>query len=148
LLETKGREDVDVAHKDRAAMIWCENATLLTGTAWGYIKVPQDGFGKLQPTEFADLVAVFGTGSAGRASAERTVSTREAADALNVPHAFLLRLLEDGEIPCRRVDSEIRIDLNALLVFKRKLESEQGEALAELTQLSQQLGLYRDREDI
>jgi len=31
LLETKGREDTDVAHKDRAAHIWCENATLLTG---------------------------------------------------------------------------------------------------------------------
>ncbi len=26
LIETKGREDVDVAHKDRAAQIWCENS--------------------------------------------------------------------------------------------------------------------------
>ena len=30
LIETKGREDVDVSHKDRAAKLWCENATLLT----------------------------------------------------------------------------------------------------------------------
>jgi len=55
LVETKGREDVDVAHKDRAAQIWCENATLLTGTAWEYIKVPQKEFEKLEPTHFADL---------------------------------------------------------------------------------------------
>jgi type III restriction enzyme len=56
LVETKGREDVDVAHKDRAALIWCENATLLTGTAWRYVKIPQSEFGKLQPTEFDDLL--------------------------------------------------------------------------------------------
>jgi len=55
LVETKGREDVDVAHKDRAAQIWCENATLLTGAAWSYLKVPQREFEKLQPSDFADL---------------------------------------------------------------------------------------------
>ncbi len=32
LVETKGREDVDVKNKDRAAMLWAENATRLTGT--------------------------------------------------------------------------------------------------------------------
>lgn len=58
LVETKGREDLDVSHKDRAAQIWCENATLLTGTEWTYLKVPQVDFGKLQPSEFADLVAL------------------------------------------------------------------------------------------
>ncbi len=58
LLETKGREDVDVAHKDRAALIWCENATLLTGTIWQYLKVPQKEFQTLQPDHFTDL-AVF-----------------------------------------------------------------------------------------
>lgn len=55
LVETKGLEDVDVPHKDRAAQIWCENATLLTDTTWGYIKVPQKEFDKLEPAEFADL---------------------------------------------------------------------------------------------
>lgn len=56
LVETKGREDVDVAHKDRAAQIWCENATMLTGIAWDYIKVPQKELDKLQPTQFSDLL--------------------------------------------------------------------------------------------
>jgi type III restriction enzyme len=56
LVETKGREDIDVAHKDRAARIWCENATLLTRTAWEYLKVPQTEVDKLQPTEYADLL--------------------------------------------------------------------------------------------
>ena len=56
LIETKGREDVDVANKDRAASLWCENATKLTGTVWSYIKVPQKEFEKLQPDEFGDLL--------------------------------------------------------------------------------------------
>lgn len=59
LIETKGREDIDVAFKDRAARIWCENATLLTGTAWRYMKVPQAEFGRLQASELSDLVLVF-----------------------------------------------------------------------------------------
>lgn len=58
LVETKGREDIDVAHKDRAARIWCENATLLTGTSWSYLKVPQKEFESLQPADFADLLVL------------------------------------------------------------------------------------------
>ena len=63
LVETKGREDVDVTHKDRAARIWCENATLLTGTAWDYVKVPQGDFERLRPADLADLRLAFGGGS-------------------------------------------------------------------------------------
>lgn len=58
LVETKGREDVDVAHKDRAAQLWCENATALTGTAWQYLKVPQKEYEKLQASAFSDLGAL------------------------------------------------------------------------------------------
>lgn len=56
LVETKGAETVEVAYKDRAARLWCENATLLTGVQWEYVKVPQTEFNKLQPSEFADLL--------------------------------------------------------------------------------------------
>ncbi len=56
LIETKGREDTDVIHKDRAASLWCENASRLGGQQWQYLKVPQAGFEKLLPTAFADLV--------------------------------------------------------------------------------------------
>jgi type III restriction enzyme len=56
VIETKGREDIDVSHKDRAAQIWCENATLLTGTSWQYVKVQQTEYKKLQPSELEDLL--------------------------------------------------------------------------------------------
>jgi type III restriction enzyme len=56
LIETKGREDTDVVHKDRAAQIWCENATQLTDTHWEYLKIPQKEFEKLEPSRFSDLL--------------------------------------------------------------------------------------------
>jgi type III restriction enzyme len=59
LVETKGREDIDVAYKDRAATIWCESSTLLTKTAWRYIKVPQIEWGKLEPAAFDDVEVAF-----------------------------------------------------------------------------------------
>lgn len=55
LVETKGAETVEVAHKDRAAALWCENATMLTATVWRYLKIPQKEFVKLQPSDFGDL---------------------------------------------------------------------------------------------
>jgi type III restriction enzyme len=58
LIETKGQEDVNVAGKDRAALLWCENATLLTGTPWAYLKVRQSDYKSLQPARFADLLVL------------------------------------------------------------------------------------------
>jgi type III restriction enzyme len=55
IAETKGLEDVNVANKDRAAHLWCENTTKLTGKAWSYIKVLQTAYKQLQPTRFEDL---------------------------------------------------------------------------------------------
>lgn len=55
LIETKGAETEEVQFKDRAAQIWCENATDLTGTRWRYLKVAQKEFKKLQPETLEEL---------------------------------------------------------------------------------------------
>jgi hypothetical protein len=49
---------VEAAHKDQAAILWCENATRLTDTTWCYLKVTQKEFEKLQPDEFSDLLVL------------------------------------------------------------------------------------------
>ena len=58
IVETKGLEDVNVANKDRAAHLWCENTTSLTRTPWAYLKVLQTQYKRLQPTAFADLIVL------------------------------------------------------------------------------------------
>ncbi len=55
IVETKGLEDINVANKDRAAQLWCENTTRLTGKSWAYLKVLQTSYKQLQPTRFEDL---------------------------------------------------------------------------------------------
>jgi len=56
VIETKGREDIDVASKDRAATLWCENAARLTENRWVYVKVPQKEYTDLRPESFGDLL--------------------------------------------------------------------------------------------
>lgn len=46
IVETKGQEDLDVAHKDRRARRWCADASRLAGREWAYEKVPQKLFDK------------------------------------------------------------------------------------------------------
>ena len=58
IIETKGQVNVDVAHKNQAATLWCENATALTGTHWQYIIVHQAAYEQMAPNIFADLSAV------------------------------------------------------------------------------------------
>jgi type III restriction enzyme len=60
IVETKGLEDVNVANKDRAAKLWCENTARLTGKPWDYVKVLQTEYKNLQATQFADLLVLAG----------------------------------------------------------------------------------------
>lgn len=58
ILETKGQETPDVARKDAAASLWCENATKLTTSTWKYAKIPQKEFELLHPSRFTELAAL------------------------------------------------------------------------------------------
>ena len=44
IVETKGRVDVDVEHKDARIKIWCEDASNLTGEKWKFVRVDQKLF--------------------------------------------------------------------------------------------------------
>jgi type III restriction enzyme len=56
--ETKGLEDINVANKDRAAQLWCENATQLTGKPWAFVKILETAYKQLQPSRFEDLLVL------------------------------------------------------------------------------------------
>jgi type III restriction enzyme len=56
IVETKGREFENVAHKDASIQEWCEKITAQTGQAWRYLKVPQQAFDASQAQTFAALV--------------------------------------------------------------------------------------------
>ncbi len=62
LLETKGREDLDVARKDARAEQWCADVTALASAEWHYRKVPQKEFERIKPQSLAELVSVLDAG--------------------------------------------------------------------------------------
>lgn len=69
------------------------------------------------------------------------VTTQQAADLLNVSRPFLVKLLEEGRIPHKKVGRHRRIRFEDLMAFKRKDDIEREAALDELVALSQELGL-------
>lgn len=59
IIETKGREDIEVLMKDNAAINWCLTASELTKESWNYLKVPQRDYEQLHPDTFDELLAAI-----------------------------------------------------------------------------------------
>lgn len=55
---------------------------------------------------------------------------------------YLVKLLEQGDIPFTEVGTHRRIRFSDLLDYKRQRDTQRRSSLAELTQLSQELDLY------
>ena len=60
IVETKGREYDDVAHKDASICDWCEKIATQTGHPWRYLKVPQHHFDASSALTFGQLVEELG----------------------------------------------------------------------------------------
>ena len=56
IIETKGREDIDVKLKDKRAEEWCKQVSKLTGKEWAYKRIDQARFEKGRFTRLVDLV--------------------------------------------------------------------------------------------
>lgn len=70
------------------------------------------------------------------------VSTQVAADILNVSRPFVVKLVESGEIPCRRVGTHRRLRMADVQAKKQAMEAEYEEAARDLTEIGQELGGY------
>jgi len=70
------------------------------------------------------------------------LTTQEAADILNVSRPFLIKLLEEEQIPYIKVGKHRRIRYEDLMKYKEKRDEKRGKALDELIQMSQEAGFY------
>ena len=69
------------------------------------------------------------------------LTTRQAAELLQVSRTHLVQLLDAGRIPCRKVGSHRRIRTEDILAWRRETELRRREALDGLTARDQKLGL-------
>lgn len=75
---------------------------------------------------------------------EKEMTTQEAANILNISRPYLVKLLESGELPFRKVGTHRRIRFDDIILYKKNRDKKRHELLAELTQMSQDLGFYSE----
>lgn len=73
---------------------------------------------------------------------DREMTTQEAADLLNVSRPYLIKLLEQGDIPYICVGSHRRIRSQDLIDYKNKRNVGRRTKIRELTEFLQEEGFY------
>lgn len=69
------------------------------------------------------------------------LTTQQAADFLGVSRPFIIKEIEQGRLPARKVGTHRRVLFRELLSFRRKLDEKADRAMDRLAELDQELGL-------
>lgn len=89
-----------------------------------------------------DVLAEMAKGNAITLIPSRAeLTTQQAADLLNVSRPFLVKFMEDGRLPFRKVGTHRRVRLSDVLALKQQIASTRRAALEQLVRDGQELNL-------
>ena len=91
---------------------------------------------------FVEVLGYVASGNEVTIISQRAeLTTRQAAELLNVSRPYLVGLLEAGKIPFRMVGTHRRIRFTDVMAYRQKDDARRDEVLAELTRQAEDLGL-------
>ena len=128
----------DLAILERALVKKRGKAARLTGFDGHRIEIPSDLVDALLL-----IVQQLKTGHGVSIAALRAeITTAEAAELLNVSRPFVIKLLESGVMPFRKVGTHRRVRLVDVLEYRDRQDAVASEALDEMVRQAEKHGLY------
>ena len=106
------------------------------------VQIPKTAVDGLIEMLEAVAVAVAEGDTATVVRTPREVSTQQAATVLNVSRPTVVKLIDDGVLPSRKVGSHRRINLADLLAYRDDMVARRRAVLDQMSRDAEDLGLY------
>jgi len=146
VLERTTKKDQKIAQSTMPLLR--ETSKRMTKGDSNYIKIAIEGKGeflKIPKKAMILLFEIMKNMAEGKSltliPSDSEVSTQQAADMLNVSRPHLVKLLEEGQIPFKKVGSHRRIELKDILAYEEQQKKNRKEQLDFLSQQAQELNL-------